>query len=202
MCADKAKHQPSEKHTLDEVLKTLQDLVRNELADEAVAPSSKSSRRAKKDTQPLRDERADEAAPASEGTAITDNFEPVPAELSPNDFELQPQPATNDAPSEPVDAAQESPGRKKKKSPPPEQTSINWDDVPILNDVVTLPLVTDAVDNAALAAPEKAREIAVKAVAKLNIELRKAGNPTLDPVIIDRLEQLLRDALIAAQAKA
>ena len=38
----KYKHKPSEKHTLEEVLKSLQDLIRNDLLDNNLAAAEKS----------------------------------------------------------------------------------------------------------------------------------------------------------------
>lgn len=232
MCADKAKHQPSPKHTLDEVLKTLQDLVHNELAEEGAGAAKRTRRRTKSD-------RDSDAADSPE-TNADDTETHNPAESEPQatstDFETQAQSRATDAAAlaslesllqefspeslsptpqtEPDTEAESTPepeavepppskrGGKKKKTAPPEQTTIHWDDVPVLNEVVALPRgASVGIDDAPLPPPEKAREIAVRVIAKLNIELRKAGNAPLDPVIIDRLEQVLREMLVAVQPK-
>lgn len=87
---------------------------------------------------------------------------------------------------------------------PPE--SVNWDDIPVLEEIAAHPDEELELTGAAGAdtptpltapapAPSQAREIAVKVVAKLNIELRKCGERTLDPRTIDRLQYVLREAL-------
>lgn len=209
---DKPKHNPSAKHTLDEVLKSLQDLVRNELADDTdidtkpqrktkrepaprttPAPADPVASRADHDTEPS-DLSADSIAAETDAAAPPPERAPAAAATATEDpaphLQQTAFPLPNDAP---ITARQPKP--KKKKAAPPEQTSLLWEDVPVLNEIVVLP--TDAVATA-VPPPERAREIAVRVIAKLNIERRKAGNATLDPVIIDRLEQLLREALIAA----
>lgn len=196
---DKPKHNPSAKHTLDEVLKSLQDLVRNELADDTEV-GAKPRRKTKRDSASaegsdnggtelyengVADEQTVAAEPDADSASAPPGDDAVAEDLAPAALQTK-FPLPNDAP---ITARQPKP--KKKKPAVPEQTSLLWEDVPVLNEVVVLP--ADAAP-----APERAREIAVRVVAKLNIELRKAGNATLDPVIIDRLEQLLREALIAA----
>ena len=239
MSTDKRKPIPSPKHTLDDVLKTLQDLVRNELADEDVGrgrpPRTAAQTRDEFEddarmaspafsAQPLKPSldtaaahttvaaQADTdvaftAAPLSAhpvggadtrsvnassadgtdaahrtdlGTELSTLFADDAAGESANTTDRRDREnATDDgAPEGAADATQTG----------PEQTSINWDDIPVLNEVVDLPT------QSAPAAPN-ARTVAVRVVARLNIELRKAGTAPLDPAIIDRLEQLLREAL-------
>lgn len=214
---DKPKHNPSAKHTLDEVLKSLQDLVRNELADDTDA-GTKPRRKPKR--EPTSPRAAPTPADSAPGHAANDDAElyDLHADGVASDNEIVTDAAgvgdtgvnvdtavLPDAYQDPAPAALQTtfplpngapittrqPKPKKKKPAPPEQTSLLWEDVPVLNEVVVLP--ADAAPP-----PERAREIAVRVIAKLNIELRKAGNATLDPVIIDRLEQLLREALLAA----
>mgnify|MGYP001559791070 CR=1 FL=1 len=43
--------------------------------------------------------------------------------------------------------------------------------------------------------PDRARDAIIRAVAKLNIELRKSGSSGLDPKLINRLQQFMREEL-------
>lgn len=120
----------------------------------------------------LRDEPSEEskAEPASS---------PAPPAQGPHE---EPQPATG--------GAAPAPG------PPPEETvhagsdSTPDDGIPVLNEVVAeLEPAPEAVT------PATAREIAIRVVARLNIERRKAGEPPLDIRTIERLQNLLKEAL-------
>lgn len=214
MSTDKRKPIPSPKHTLDDVLKTLQDLVRNELADEHVGRG-----RPPRVTPRVQDEFDGDApttSPAATPSTDTAAARTTVAAQADTDIEFSsaplPAPAADetggridaaDAPdvsAEPthvgedvstaaaVDLAGATEGRTDTAQLGPEQTHINWDDIPVLNEVVDLP------PQVAPAAPN-ARTVAVRVVARLNIELRAAGTAPLDPAIIDRLEHLLREAL-------
>ena len=187
--ANKPKANPNAKHTLDDVLKALQDLVRNELAEGGKTPAADANAEA---------ESVDAAASLDAETDPSLTLEEAVAQLldEPTDdlgVDAPPEAASTDvAPPPPA-----APATAKTKTVP-EQTSINWDDIPVLNDVVVPPIVDAA---APLPPPARARELAVRVIAKLNIELRKAGNTPLDPTMIDRLEHLLREALEIAAAK-
>ena len=120
----------------------------------------------------------------------------------------EPEPAVNDAPSvddfalEMEDANEPVPvpeAKKADKTPPElkpgkpknassksaEQVEINWDDIPVLNDVVAPPPTPDDVTS------RQAREIAIKVAAALNIELKKDGTGEMDIKTIMRLQSLL-----------
>ncbi|MHB8624082.1 MAG: hypothetical protein ACYC9J_10540 [Sulfuricaulis sp.] len=78
----------------------------------------------------------------------------------------------------------------------------NLDDIPVLNEVVAPPagstLMVDSatpVSEPPLPTPDRARDIVVRAVAKLNVEMRKTGVPGLDTKVILRLQQLIRQEL-------
>ncbi|HSD95955.1 MAG TPA: hypothetical protein VLB06_02325, partial [Sulfuricaulis sp.] len=85
----------------------------------------------------------------------------------------------------------------------PETTeSIDLDDIPVLREVVAPPagssLAGEPVSSATkppLPAPDRARDIVVRAVAKLNVEMRKYGGTGLDTKTILRLQQLIRQEL-------
>ncbi len=97
-------------------------------------------------------------------------------------------------------------GSKKTKRPAPlEQVEINWNDVPVLEDVALSSLSGETGTPAtppptvATANPPrggvKARDIALKAIAKLNIQLRKSGKRSLEPLMVDRLQYVLKEIL-------
>ncbi|UCH53389.1 MAG: hypothetical protein JSW09_00835 [Pseudomonadota bacterium] len=87
----------------------------------------------------------------------------------------------------------------------------DWDDIPVLDDEVLEELgYAEEVTRVAapadaskrgtnmalpLPAPSRAHDLAVKAVARLNIELRKSGKRPLDPKVIARLAMTLRETL-------
>jgi hypothetical protein len=80
--------------------------------------------------------------------------------------------------------------------------SIDLDDIPVLREVVAPPagsaLASEPVSPATkppLPAPDRARDIVVRAVAKLNVEMRKHGGTGLDTKTILRLQQLIRGEL-------
>ena len=178
---DKPKsRRPSPKHTLDEVLRSLQDLVQNELAE------------TRKHPVPTAWE-----TPAEAPSAAQPPSEPPPTEANEaeplSEWADEATPASEAAPTDARSAESLAAPRA------PEQTSINWDDIPVLNEVVMSPAPAHA---PSLPPDTAARDIALKAVARLNIELRKAGNAPLPPAIIDRLEHILREILAAHPADA
>ncbi len=80
--------------------------------------------------------------------------------------------------------------------------SPDLDDIPVLNEVVAPPAgsiptarPTASFPEPPLPAPDRARDIVVRAVAKLNVEMRKSGGAGLDTRTILRLQQLIRQEL-------
>lgn len=69
------------------------------------------------------------------------------------------------------------------------------DGIPVLSEIADLPA------DAPLPEPERARELAIRVIARLNIERRKAGQAPLDIKTIERLQQLLREALASPDSK-
>jgi hypothetical protein len=93
-----------------------------------------------------------------------------------------------ESPAAPVDsAAKDAPA------------AFNLEDIPVLNEVVAPPAgsIPAAKPAAAppLPAPDRARDLVVRAVAKLNVEMRKTGGAGLDTKTILRLQQLIRQEL-------
>lgn len=130
-----------------------------------------------------------EAPPAAETRAGPDT-EPVRRE---------PHDATTPA----TDVATKPEAATEPASPPaPGQAPFNLDDIPVLKEVVAPPA-----GSALLAAPpaartppprpspDRARDLVVRAVAKLNIEMRRSGGVGLDTKTILRLQQLIREEL-------
>lgn len=78
-----------------------------------------------------------------------------------------------------------------------ERQALHADDIPVLEDIVLPPpSETPAPPPGALQLdPSQAHALAVRVVARLNIELRQSGERPLDARIIQRLERLLREAL-------
>ncbi len=70
-----------------------------------------------------------------------------------------------------------------------EQAEINWDDIPVLHEVVAPPPETGRTTT------REAREIAIKVAAALNIESRKKGGGSMDIKTIMRLQSLLSQEL-------
>jgi len=119
--------------------------------------------------------------------------------------EFSPSPAT---PGQPV---QETPSVAENKisaiepAPKPTAASVEppaprqLDDIPVLQDVVDSPAGKTAAKELAAEksslSPDRARDAVIRAVAKLNIELRKAGGSGLDPKLINRLQQYMREEL-------
>ncbi|MDO8706747.1 MAG: hypothetical protein Q7J84_17595 [Sulfuricaulis sp.] len=80
--------------------------------------------------------------------------------------------------------------------------TLELDDIPVLNEVVAPPVGSSLVADTAstppappLPTPDRARDIVVRAVAKLNIEMRQAGGTGLDTKTILRLQKLIRQEL-------
>lgn len=258
MADDRPKHKPQKKHTLDEVLKSLQDLIRNDLiaaarvagsaepvalppaepASSTPAPDPFHSALDTLDTlidhelvEPAKQARAapapddlpddenwpdddtlineslaaDEAFNATlddgkdlapEASGATD--EPEPARGVQDAFSFDDtKPADNgifEMPATPVTLEPITETEPNKSDVPPRRNtarSLPEDDIPVLSEVAHEILAAGP----ELPTPEQARDIAVHVVARLNIELRKGGAQPLDPSTIDRLQQLLREAL-------
>lgn len=107
----------------------------------------------------------------------------------------QPAPATG---ATPPTAAPPASAAKPEEKPP----TLELDEIPVLNEVVAPPAGSSLVVDTASTAPapprptpDRARDIVVRAVAKLNIEMRQAGGTGLDAKTILRLQKLIRQEL-------
>lgn len=245
-------HKPSKKVALQEVMRSLQDLVSNELAidtEPAVEPPKR--RRADKlaaETAPSapeekRDDEVDEVESITlESLPALPTEIPAPAETQPvatNKNKTDPSgiqqelpylDALPELPAEvptPAVADTESPAAllpeavapntssildfpapvipdQTPPAPAPEQALIpeNWDDIPVLEEAVDMADIndTDEGQTAMLAHPGDARRLAIQVAARLNVELRKSGQPGLSSEIITRLARMLQEALAKGTA--
>ncbi len=212
--ADKSKHTPAPKHTLEEVLRSLQDLVRNELAEDdseqarAATPPNKKPQ-AEKPVVPATSAQIDTAKTADPPGSVQAEFPLLASGATPAVIRAeQTAPADGGMPDlkkGPLPSAK--PAAKKN---PPEQTTIKWDDdiptlkddIPVLQDVVLPPAKpVKAAAKLKSAAGRRAHAIAVQVAVKLNAELQEAGHAPLAPAMIETLEHLLREALESAGDK-
>ncbi len=238
----KVKHKPNARHTLNEVLHSLQDLVRNEFAgignnDAEKASANTTSFLSKEEAlnslKALIGDVAD-TLPADDAATADDILEPFPAdqtadkkikdvqaeasdlteqvstqeEESQSSYNVESAPPSVDAfrlemgeapepDSETVIQPATSSAGKRSRDDKTEsgthytgaQVEINWDDIPVLHEVVALP---PALDNVTI---QEAREIAIKVAATLNIEARKQGGESMDIKTIMRLQSLLSQEL-------
>ncbi len=71
-------------------------------------------------------------------------------------------------------------------------------DIPVLHDIFSAP---PSAVGLALLSPERARDAVIRAIAKLNIEMRQSGDRGLDPKIVHRLQNFVRLELEQATKK-
>ncbi len=188
--------QPSAKHALDEVLKSLQDLVRNELAEErALLPNERAGKAAQA-------ERSPSPVPATFPRAVDDpSADAIPVLTDPIGHAIpRTKTGTRPAARAPVAAAVARPipaGGLQTELPlpladEPAADPAAIEDIPVLQHVaVPPPMPVTRERNAATIARRVANEVATRLAA----ELGAAGTSRLEPAIIRRLEDLLREAL-------
>ena len=130
---------------------------------------------------------AAEAPPTAKTASGAERVQPESPQTAP--------PAT-DAAAGPAAAAEPAPPAA--VTPPP----FNLDDIPVLKEVVAPPaggalLVEPPASHTppSRPSPDRARDLVVRAVAKLNIEMRRSGGVGLDTKTILRLQQLIREEL-------
>jgi hypothetical protein len=153
-------------------------------------------------------------APASEPPAATEAT--IAAESTP-EVTMEKKPAPDEIKKEAIAEPEKNPDEKaaapastgenkKQPAPTPESGSarkppaFNLDDIPVLHEVVAPPAGSmlappPGPPQAPLPAPDRARDIVVRAVAKLNVEMRKSGGAGLDTKTILRLQKLMRQEL-------
>ncbi len=188
--------QPSAKHALDEVLKSLQDLVRNELAEErAPLPSEQASRKMPPAARPTT------PAPATSPRTSDSPADAIPVLTDPIGRAIPgTKTATRQAARAPVAAAVAKPipadglQTELPLALVDDVTAVNAaaEDIPVLQHVVVPPPVPIARERTPATI---ARRIANEVATRLAAELGRAGTSRLEPAIIRRLEDLLREAL-------
>lgn len=246
-------HKPSKKVALQEVMRSLQDLVSNELAIDSAPPVEAPKRRRNADklaaesSPPIQEEQRDNEEEEVESITL-ESLPNLPAEVpTPPETQLaaitktktdpsgiqQELPYLDALPELPpespapivVDTEQpaallpeaEAPNAPSildfpapaipNEAPPvptPEQAIIpeNWDDIPVLEEAVDMADINDSDEGqtAMLPHPGDARRLAIQVAARLNVELRKSGQPGLSSEIITRLARMLQEALAKGTA--
>ena len=142
------------------------------------------------------------SAPEAATTAATAEA-PLAAETTSEPDTATAQTAAQDT-TTPVAGAEAAPKTNTTTPSPPAANPppFNLDDIPVLKEVVappagstlqTVPLTPR--DEPRRLPPDRARDLVVRAVAKLNIEMRRSGGVGLDTKTILRLQQLIREEL-------
>lgn len=164
---------------------------------------------------------AEVTAPEAEPLTLVEpeTVTPTEAATAPPAAVSPPSLATEPGTPEPVETAPVMPSTAESapqaEAPPvavePAATSTpespNLDDIPVLNEVVAPPAgsapAKPPVSPAVVAPPasDHARDVVVRAVARLNVEMRKTGGTGLDTKTILRLQQLMRQELEKGEKK-
>ena len=143
-------------------------------------------------------EESQPAVPSSTPLTLK-NDSPMPS------VEFSPSPTTPAKPTQETLPVAETktpavePSRKPATAPVEPPKPPKRDDIPVLQDVVDAPAgkmaAKEPIAKTPSPTPDHARDAVIRAVAKLNIELRKAGGSGLDPKLINRLQQYMREEL-------
>ena len=189
MAKQSGRRKPSRKHTLQDVTSTLQDLVNNELSDASLRFKSLKSR-----VDQVRDGKP-ASNPAREAPAVADESEDENWIESLGD-ELE-QMMSEVAESSP--AAEDAPAPSDKKASG-DQLDIWDDDIPVLRDVASPATAGDSKPKPSRqhqpqTIKEQAHTLAIRAIARLNIELRQRGKPELEVLLVNRLQRILEQEL-------
>jgi hypothetical protein len=211
-----AKHKPSTKRTLEEVLSSLQDLAKNELSDTEL--------QARSGVEPDQPEKLE---PDPDFPGITsESVEPIQMDMPAPNTELA-SGQTGDIfdglellPDEQISNASNDEQTEESVPEDPEQTEtgeeeIRWEDIPVLENVADDPRdgggratqdakAEDPLNTEVFEAPDPrlARKIAIQVAARLNIEMHKQGLDGLDIATINRLRALLVKELAKAATKS
>jgi hypothetical protein len=121
--------------------------------------------------------------------ALPEPPKPTPAERPPT-------------PAKPSATAKSSASAKPPERRPPSSTAkaAQADDIPVLNEVAE-PAAAAPPSTTSLPSAKQARDIAIRVVARLNIERRKAGETPLDIKAIERLQKILKETLSRHEKK-
>ena len=153
---------------------------------------------------------ADESSPVATNTNLAQELtlESEPAAVPPPSAETKPGaiPETEKVPdtaaTPPATGETHASAPATEPATPEAPESFNLDDIPVLHEVVAPPAGSalaggpmSPATEPPLPAPDRARDIVVRAVAKLNVEMRKSGGAGLDTKTILRLQQLIRREL-------
>lgn len=195
---------PSVKVTLEDVQQSLQDLIQNELAEldkwddqftssepttqlntspNAIINRKSVHENSQTVSTPIDQGGETQARKKSTKVPRKPGAETIPTKsLDPDDFELEAQPAE----------IQKSGKTKRKSGTHRDDVSQFEDNIPVLREVATPP---PSDSDEPLPESTHARDLAIRVIAKLNIELKRKGEPSLDPTTVNRLQALLRKEL-------
>ena len=185
MAKQSGRHKPSSKRTLQEVTSTLQDLVNNELSDASLRFKSLKSRvdqvrdgGSASEPAPTLPNDADETEDEHWIEALGEELEQMMAEVAENS------------------PAADTTAPDKKQSG--DQLDIWDDDIPVLRDVASpakAPESAPSKQDQPQSTKELAHILAIRSIARLNIELRQRGKPELEPLLVNRLQRILEQEL-------
>lgn len=116
-------------------------------------------------------------------------------------IELGGTPGIPEPPTVPIEAVSE-PESAPLEPPRGETAAFDFDDIPVLEDAIEHPqehVVPPATIAHVLESP-KLRQLAIRVVARLNIELRRGNERPLKARTVDRLQQILREELETLEA--
>lgn len=211
----KQRRKPSRKKTMQEVTSTLQDLINNELSDASLRVKSIQSRveqakhsdgQASPEADNTEDGPAQAANEQDDGNwieALGDDLD----EILPDEGASNQQPAAAETRPAKTGNQQDSETKTgnladnkaddKKNNKFNDQIDMWDDDIPVLREVAAPPPAGKqaAEESGPIASRAQTHKLAVKIIARLNIELRKKGKPELEPLTINRLQRILEEEL-------
>lgn len=131
------------------------------------------------------------APPVSKERRVRNDAKPPPEDLALKKTPPPDESSKGATERRPPIAKTESPKAPSSAAPKGVDTGPDGSEIPVLKDIADL----DAPPSAPLPEASQARDIAIRVIARLNIERRKAGESQLDIKTIERLQQYLADAL-------
>ncbi|MBE9515569.1 MAG: hypothetical protein IME93_01185 [Proteobacteria bacterium] len=210
MAKQPGRRKPSKKHTLQEVTSTLQDLVNNELSDASLRLKTLNKRvKDVREDKPGTDSKPESASPGNKDNgedtedpdwiaALGEELEVLVSEGQTADLEEKPEikTETDDKPDNKSTSETTAAAPEEKQSG--DQLDIWNDDIPVLREVASPPPAAEpqpAGNDGQPSTKERAHKLAIRAIAKLNIELRKRGKPELEALLVNRLQRILEQEL-------
>lgn len=180
------KHKPSTKRTLEDILTSLQDLAKNELA----TPNSRENPDKQENTSVSENPETGELTDlANDDLEVADNDQ--------IEIDVPASPELKSGETGDIFEGLELLSENELAGGETEAEEIRWEDIPVLEDVAEDP---DQEAEFEIPDPKLARKIAIQVAARLNIEMHKQGLDGLDIATINRLRALLVKELAKAAA--